>query len=403
MITVVGGTYRELCIEPNHNEIYGSGLRAVKLLLENTDDAINFYTSGNSFIKSHLSNYCKVYNKLSTNVIDNDVLFTFKYSFFLDNPNIYPSVNSNESKNLVRVKDKNVICFGMLDSNFQIDAEKVVFDPQSSCAPISFNDSSNAKELVYIVNLNEAKVLSKKEQLDDILEHFFCTEKVFALIIKNGPYGATLFESKSTKYEIPVFKSSNVFKIGSGDIFTTVFGYYWLSGQINELKKCAEKASKITAIYCEYGAYSNLFKGCDVMKQLKNLKIEHSEIIDKQVYLAGPIFSLSNLILIDKVRDCFIDMGIRVFSPYHDVGIGDSTEIAKSDIVGIDTSDIVFAIIDGLDSGTMIELGYAMSKGKKIVGYNKNENVDSLLMLSPANCVFHRDLTSAIYHTIWNI
>ena len=46
-------------------------------------------------------------------------------------------------------------------------------------------------------------------------------------------------------------------------------------------------------------------------------------------------------------------------------------EIAERNKDAIDSSDIVFAILDGIDvdSGTASEIGYAFAKGKLIVGY----------------------------------
>ena len=46
-------------------------------------------------------------------------------------------------------------------------------------------------------------------------------------------------------------------------------------------------------------------------------------------------------------------------------------EIGRNNQLAIDKSDIVFAILDGVDvdSGTAAEIGYACAKGKPILGY----------------------------------
>ena len=43
-----------------------------------------------------------------------------------------------------------------------------------------------------------------------------------------------------------------------------------------------------------------------------------------------------------------------VFSPVHDVGPGPASEVAPVDIEQLRECDVVFAILDGLDSGTLI-------------------------------------------------
>jgi hypothetical protein len=403
MITVVGGTYREVCLEPFQNQIFGSGLRAVRLLLENTKEQIKFYTAGNKITQSHTKSYSDVFEMLSTSVVKSSELLTFKYNFFLDNPNIYPNIHSLTSKAEISVKEDKIICFGMLDANIHLEANKVVFDPQTSKEPVSFINGNTANQLVYIVNSNEARKLSEQKEINDILDYFFDYEKVFALIIKDGPYGAKLFQNKSLIAQVPVYQTNNVFKLGSGDIFTTAFAYHWLSDVELDIKKCVEKASLSTALYCEQGNYNDLFNYDHIESHLTPLSLDTKELSTKTIYLAGPIFSLSDQILVDKIRDCFLDFNVQVFSPLHDIGIGNDEQIASSDIDALKNSDIVFAILDGLDSGTFIELGYAMAMGKNIIGYNKLETESSLLMLQCSKIKIYKDLTTAIYQTIWNL
>lgn len=107
--------------------------------------------------------------------------------------------------------------------------------------------------------------------------------------------------------------------------------------------------------------------------------------------------------MIDKIRSAFLSFGVNVFSPFHDIGLGDETSIAKKDLEGIEKSDIIFCVLDNFDSGTLIESGYSLAKGKKIIGYHRTCNENQLLMLKPANILFYQHLTTAIYQTIWNL
>ena len=93
---------------------------------------------------------------------------------------------------------------------------------------------------------------------------------------------------------------------------------------------------------------------------------------------------------------------MTVFSPYHDVGEGEAEDVVPKDIEALDVCDCVFAIVDGLDSGTLFEIGYAVAKGKKVVVYVENETEGTLKMLKGTGCEIESDFTTAVYKTIWN-
>ena len=94
-------------------------------------------------------------------------------------------------------------------------------------------------------------------------------------------------------------------------------------------------------------------------------------------------------------------MGVPVFSPYHDVGEGKAEDVAPKDIEKLRDCSCVFAIVDGLDSGTLFEIGYAVAIGKKVVAYVENETEGSLKMLAGTGCDIEKDFTTAIYKTCW--
>lgn len=62
---------------------------------------------------------------------------------------------------------------------------------------------------------------------------------------------------------------------------------------------------------------------------------------------------------------------------------------------------MVFAILDGLDSGTIFEIGFASAKGKKVIIYNESVDDKDLVMFSGENTFIIKDYVSAIYRTVW--
>lgn len=396
MINVIGGTYREIDFDEISMEIFGSGFRCAKFLLEN-DCSVHFNTSGNEETKLFLRENHKVYPKLKFECNDYDELITFQYSFALDEPTIFPNLLNISNKKKLSVEANDVIAYGMLETNYQIIAKRVVYDPQTSINPKKFSEIGEAEELVYIINQSEAFSISSSNNLKDVKQYFFKKEKVKAFIIKNGPYGATLF-TEIAEFNIPCYITDNVYKIGSGDIFTSSFGYYWMVKKLS-LEDSALKASMSTAFYCDKKVYID----CTVNSEFKYQEFHGIDISQKQVYLASPFFSLSELILVDKIRTALLSFGVKVFSPFHDIGLGEEIAIAKKDIEGIKNSDIIFTVLDNLDSGTLIESGYSMANEKKIIGYHRTCDENKLLMLKPGKFKVFKNLTTALYQTIWSI
>ncbi|RXA20840.1 nucleoside 2-deoxyribosyltransferase [Methanosarcina sp. MSH10X1] len=96
----------------------------------------------------------------------------------------------------------------------------------------------------------------------------------------------------------------------------------------------------------------------------------------KKIYLAGPLFSHAELEYNRKLKDLLLK-GFLVFLPQEDAEeTTDEREkqnqesIFKKCVRGVDDSDLVVAVLDGVDvdSGTAWEIGYACAKGKPVIG-----------------------------------
>lgn len=119
------------------------------------------------------------------------------------------------------------------------------------------------------------------------------------------------------------------------------------------------------------------------------------------VYLAGPFFDIGQRWLVEEANDYLLEMGANVFSPVHEVGPGPADIVAPEDIKGLERSDVVFAILNGMDPGTIFEVGYAVKKGIPVVGLAQNVRLEDLKMMEGTGCEIHSDFASAIYRAIW--
>lgn len=102
--------------------------------------------------------------------------------------------------------------------------------------------------------------------------------------------------------------------------------------------------------------------------------------------------------LIEETRDILMSMGVPVFSPLHDVGTAKSArELASGDLVGLDQSAVVLALLDGADPGTIFEVGYARKAGISVVGYSEQLDSLHLTMFDGTGCMMESDYTTAVY------
>jgi nucleoside 2-deoxyribosyltransferase len=394
-INIVGGVYKEFCVEPYWKEIYGSGLRAA-YSLKNLTDKIILHT----YIGDNLKNQIETFSSslgidIEAHRIHNNL--SFYYFHGLSTPNVFPNPISISPNDPFKVKEKYIIKFGMFEGNPIVIGEYVVYDPQSTYDPINFKlNNSEAEHLAIIGNSSEIINLGGCPDIKIAGKNLLQSEKAEVVIIKQGAKGATVI-TKSDIQNISAYETNTVWPIGSGDIFTSIFSVNWFK-EPDDPFKAAKLASLATAYYCENNFLPINF---DLIysKRYNEINISGDK---KMVYLAGPFFCLSERWLIEETIKYLTQAGIEVFSPLHQNGRGEPKVVAPKDLEGLNKCDIIFAIVDNLDSGTLFEIGYAVSRNKKVIIFNQKEPVEKLKMIIGSGCTVETDYVTAIYKTIWN-
>ncbi len=94
-----------------------------------------------------------------------------------------------------------------------------------------------------------------------------------------------------------------------------------------------------------------------------------------KVFLAAPIFSTAEREFNSKLAEELRKRGYEVFLAQelpllNSESEEDKKKIFSMDLEGLEGSDVVVAILDGIDvdSGVAFELGYAFARGKPIIG-----------------------------------
>jgi nucleoside 2-deoxyribosyltransferase len=60
------------------------------------------------------------------------------------------------------------------------------------------------------------------------------------------------------------------------------------------------------------------------------------------------------------------------------------------------------ALVDGLDPGTVFEIGFARSLGKPVVALAESTGEEPLKMISGSGCDVVSDFVTAMYRVAWN-
>lgn len=397
---VVGGAYEERCLRPAWHEVFGSAGRAASAIAAMAGGGrvtLHCYTDPGT--GPTLEARCAL-EETSLAAVPVPATCSFRYTHALYRPEIDGPRSAYAP---LVVQGENILRFGILEGDAIVHGNRVVYDPQGGLSSEAFHTNGSTAEELFVV-LNEREALAMTGLVNDatvleLAQAVRTMNKASGVVVKRGPLGAFVLDGDESA-EVAAFETSTVWKIGSGDVFAAHFALGWAM-QGRSASDSAYRASLATAIYCDGRGFATTsaldgFLGTPILAS-KRWKTSWRP----RIYLASPIFTLAQLWLVEQVRENLRAFGLEVFSPFHDVGYGSAEDVVQLDLEGLQVSDLVFAIADGLDSGTIYEVGYARALGKPVVVYCENESSEDLKMLEGSSCLLCRDYVSAIYRALW--
>lgn len=395
---VAGGVYREYCTHPRWDFTFGSGGRAAAAIASLQSPVIlHTYASGKSALQLQLLQDAYGFQVQSTTIAET---IAFEYFHDLAKPDI---LNVPRQRYLpLQVSGDKVVRFGMLDGDALVTADWAVYDPQNMGAPERFGQNgSTAKHLALVLNQWEARQLAGLPDGDaaSCAEAIAKQDGAEVVIIKQGASGALVWAGGAGR-QIPAYRTTNVWKLGSGDCFVGYFAHAWMNGQAPV--QAALFASKATAYYCETQGFATSAQLAAFQPPEVTVSKAVQAGAERKVYLAGPFFHLAQVWMIEELRTQLRGAGLTVFSPYHDVGLGSAADVVDKDIQAIKECDVMLAVADGLDAGTMFEVGYARSLEMPVVVYSELEKgSEALKMMEGTGCLLCSNLATAVYTTLW--
>ena len=271
-------------------------------------------------------------------------------------------------------------------------ADIAVYDPQSGGKPQSFcMNGSSAERLAMVLNEGELAQLSEGANAQERVANLADSPQV--VVVKSGPHGAFVYEHGECMGRIPAYRSKKVYKIGSGDIFSAMFAYQWMENGASAIE-AADYASRCVAYYVET-------RQPQMPASIPEYEALRPTNAPKKVYLAGSFFSTEHVWLIEEVRAALRSLGIPCFSPMHDVGISTAPHVVGADLAGLENCHVVLGLLSDNDPGTLFEIGYAHSKGIRVIAVTQNPGPQDLTMVSGSGGEIYDDLASAVYAAAW--
>lgn len=382
---MVGGTYREVCLEPRIAALRGSGLRAASLL-SSLEVHTTLHTCVDDAAKAEFEAGLHAF-AINASLLTRSSEIVFSY----ETPVSPARWNYRGARNEIVAKAANLVAFGMIDATWSVEGDSVVIDPQHGELQ-GMLETTRASSIAVVLNAHEAARLTGLPVVD--AGRALLREGLDVVVVKQGALGGLVFSSDLIEaygaIPTPVTKT-----IGSGDAFTAGFAHAWFDNP-DMIVDAAQAGSRIAA------AHSMTDVPQVVPAQIESLPepLPHPGDTVPMVYLAAPFFSTAERLLVDAARSALRDAGVRVFSPFHDVGYG-GDEVASADLEGLSKCQAVLALLDGGDPGTIFEIGWARHAGIPVVGLAADPNLHNWTMLRGTEVTLTTDLTSAVYGAAW--
>ncbi len=373
---IAGGLYRELCDMPYWDATFGSGARAA-VAISGQCPSVELHTYASLTDQPTLVDLRSQHIRL--NISSRPLPIVFAYFHPLSVPHIQPDYSEIEQQLPIFVSGDAVLRFGFLEGDAVVTAHRAVYDPQTWRNPVAFTaNGSKANELALVLNELELQHASGFTELEQAAAHLMQLQGATIVVVKRGARGAVVFERSGQIFHIPAYRSSKVFKIGTGDVFSAVFALHWAERGLCAAK-AADIASRCVSIYCDHRTYE--FDE-QLMMQLQPV----SSGTGGAIHLEGSAESLGQRFALEEARHALRELGMNVHCP--------ELEFRSS----LESANALLVIDDGLGFDALSRIANAMESTIPIV--TLHERVNAKLSI-PDSTWITDDFTTAMYFAAW--
>lgn len=375
---IAGGLYRELCDVPTWNEVFGSGGRAAAAVSALSPGSVlhayveDFQSSGPTALKElgiemHLS-------PRPTGIV-------FAYFHSLSRPHIQPPPAEIARQPTIQVNGNVVLRFGFLEGDAVVNARRAIYDPQTWRAPAMFGaNGSVAGELAIVLNELELRSAAGLDDLSAAASHLMKRQDASVIVVKGGTRGAIVFERGCRAARVPAYRSSRVFKIGTGDVFSAIFAHHWAEAGL-PAAEAADLASRSVAAYC---STSRLPLTDDAFSNQVPVKYA----APGTVALEGSLNTIGQRYTMEEARFVLRELGVEVTSPAFDGTPGTG-------------AGAVLILADGLGDEGFEQMRRAKDAGTPIVVLREGCARPASGPLDGDGVTVTDDFASALYFVAW--
>ena len=214
-----------------------------------------------------------------------------------------------------------------------------------------------------------------------------------AVLLKENRGGSRVIDISSGQTdEVPALLGDTVNSVGVGDVYSAVF----VSLLGTDVFGAAWKAARAATCYAQT-TYPDDFKR-DVQRSLAVSVVQMRELGGTvlpwhvrptfKIYFAAPDFTYIERTHLDKALDALGYHNICVRRPVQENGelkpqsqMHEMRAAYLGDLRLLNECEVVFALPQGRDPGTLVEIGLALAAGKPVITYDPlNENANTMVI-----------------------
>ncbi|WP_062381569.1 PfkB family carbohydrate kinase [Pseudomonas abietaniphila] len=373
---IVGGLYRELCEIPYWDATLGSGARA-SLAAASLAHSTEFTTYASTSDRPAL--IALEARGITVNSASRPSPIVFAYFHPLSSPHLEPRREAIAPQAPLMVTGDAVMRFGFLEGDAIVTARRAVYDPQTWRNPQPFGaNGSTAQELALVLNELEIQSFTGITNIAQAANHLIRSADAQVVVVKQGPYGASVFDAEGGCSHVPAYRSASVFKIGTGDVFSAIFAHHW--AQMNMCaSKAADLASRSVSVYCE----------------ARRMEFDHAVLASREpvsarrgasVRIEAAAQGIGQRYVLEEARLALSELGVRVGCPTLAEGISG------------DTFDATLVINGNLPSESMARIAQDITEGRAVVVLDEQRST----RLPASHAVLTvSDFTTSIYFAAW--
>lgn len=375
---IAGGLYRELCHVPAWNAVFGSGGRAAAAVSALSPGSI-LHSYVEDFESPGVISLKELGIELCLSLRPTAIVFAYFHP--LSRPHIQPPPDEIERKPPIQVSGDAVLRFGFLEGDAVVEARRAIYDPQTWRNPAPFGaNGSVAGELAVVLNELELRSATGLNDLSSAASLLMKRQGAAVIIAKGGTRGATVFERDGQTARVPAYRSSRVFKIGTGDVFSAIFAHHWAEMGLPAVE-AADVASRSVAAYCCAGI---LPLARDALRNQVPVKSAAPGV----VVIEGSVNTIGQRYTMEEARFVLRELGVEVASPALD-GASNTTAAA------------VLVLADGLADDVVAQVQRTKAAGTPIVILRERGARENDAPVEGNDVTVTDDFTSAIYFSAW--